>query len=235
LLAGRPVFYRIVLPCLVWACMFIPFLAKLPKEPDTTTDALVYKIVTSADHKKDAVMIAWEVIAPTINFSLPADIESVSYPHLGRTVINNWSDMTFRLHDPAILKQFLLKMESVLNRGGQVWLIDVSHSLRPLDYRKNDLIDNTPFIETTVRRSDQIRSWLLTHARQVGRTQLAPGRDFNIILTQFAPIDADAAHALLPKIETLWQTVYGEQNDPDQRFDGLTILDGHAAKSTPVP
>jgi hypothetical protein len=212
--AKKSALIRLVLPCAVWIAMFLPFLITLPLMPETSAESIVVKVVDNADRKKDIVLMAWEIISPTINFYLPKDIESISYPHMERSRINRWTNMTEKLKDPAILPQLFTKLQSVLDRGGKVWFIDISHDIRPLDYRNNSLVENVPFLEATKRRSDQIRSWLVTHAREVGETQVAPGRDFSIIVSIYEPVQDPAARAALPKVESLWETV-----DPEAHVD----------------
>jgi hypothetical protein len=213
LFAKHSRFVRVVLPCTVWILIFIPYLLTRISLPETTADAVVNKIVLSADRKKDVVLIAWEVISPAINFDLPDDIESISYPHIERTKINRWTDMQIKLRQDDVLPQLFTKLQSVLNRGGKVWFIDARHPIRPLDYRATGLVKDTPFKIATVTRTDQIRSWLLGHSKQEGETQVAPGRDFSIILSQFAPVGVSAAdRAALLKPESLWKTVDPEEN-----------------------
>jgi len=203
---GKSWLIRLALPCAIWIAMFLPFLLSMPSTPDTTADNLVAEIAKNADRKKDAVFIMWEIVAPTINFSLPADIESYSYPHLVRTSINYWPDMAQRVRDRNNLVLTLEKMQTVLDRGGRVWLLDLSHPVHPLDYRDDAAIGNVPFVEMTVRRSNQIWGWLITHAHQVGPTKVAPGQDMEIILSQFVPISAaDKAKNPLPSPDSLWK------------------------------
>ncbi len=207
---------RLVLPCAIWVAMFIPFLITLPLVPESSAESIVVKIVENADRQKDIVLMAWEIISPTINFCLPPDIESISYPHMERSRINRWTNMTEKLKDPAILPQLFTKLQAVLDRGGKVWFVDISHDIRPLDYRNNDLVQNVPFLEATKRRSDQIRSWLVTHSKQVGETQVAPGRDFSIIVSLFAPVEDPQAREALPKVESLWQSADVDAHIEDQ-------------------
>jgi len=183
---------RVALPCAIWITIFIPYLLALTSLPETTADAVVHKIAESADRKKDVVLIAWEVISPAINFDLPDDIESISYPHIERTNINRWTDMQIKLRQDMVLPQLFTKLQAVLDRGGKVWFIDARHPIRPLDYRVRDLVKDDPFKIATLVRTDQIRSWLLGHSTQMGETQLAPGRDFSIILSVFSPVGSDA-------------------------------------------
>jgi uncharacterized membrane protein len=207
---------RLVLPCAIWMAMFLPFLITFPLMPETSAESIVVKIIENADREKDIVLLAWEVISPTINFYLPEEIESISYPHMDRARINRWTNMTEKLKDPSILPQLFAKIQSVLDRGGKVWFVDIAHDIRPLDYRNNDLVQNVPFLEATKRRSDQIRSWLVTHSRQVGETQVAPGRDFSIIVSLYAPVEDPQARAVLPKVESLWETADVEAHSEDQ-------------------
>jgi hypothetical protein len=219
---------RVVLPCMIWTMMFIPYLLALISIPETTTGAVVNKIADSADRSKDVVLIAWEIIAPAINFDLPADIQSISYPHLERSNINHWTDMAVRLRSPDILPQLFGKLQAILDKGGNIWLVDTRHMIRPLDYRNNDLIRNIPFMNATVIRSDQIRSWLVTHAIQIGETQVAPGRDFSIILSVFAPVGDDPrAKTALPKLDKLWHSIDSEENIRDLGDSGAQA-DGRA-------
>jgi hypothetical protein len=217
LFAKQSKLVRVVLPCAVWILIFIPYLLTLTSLPETTADAVVQQIGQSADRKKDVVLIAWEVISPAINFDLPEDIESISYPHIERTNINRWTDMQIKLRQDNLLPQLFTRLQAVLDRGGKVWFIDARHPIRPLDYRAPGLVKDSPFKIATVTRTDQIRSWLLGHSAQVGDTQVAPGRDFSIILSQFAPVNKDdpTAQAALLKPESLWQTVDPEQNVSD--------------------
>jgi hypothetical protein len=232
LFAKKSAMIRLVLPCAIWIGMFIPFLITLPLMPETSAESIVCKNVDQADRKKDIVLMAWEIISPTINFYLPEDIESISYPHLERSRINHWTNMTEKLRQPEILPQLFVKLRSVLDRGGKVWFVDISHDIRPLDYRNNDIIQNAPFLEATKRRSDQIRSWLVTHSKQVGETQVAPGRDFSIIVSLFAPVDGDAqAKAALPKPDSLWQSVDPEEHSPEQTSGGASTAGDTADRS----
>ena len=162
------------------------------------------------------VLVAWEVISPAINFDLPEDIESISYPHIERTNINRWTDMQIKLRQDEVLPMLFTRLQSVLDRGGKIWFIDSRHAIRPLDYRIADLVKDSPFKIATVARTDQIRSWLLVHSTQEGQTQLAPGRDFSIILSVFAPLAHDpSAKAALLKPESLWKTIDPEENISD--------------------
>jgi hypothetical protein len=121
--------------------------------------------------------------------------------------------MQIKLRQDDVLPQLFTKLQSVLNRGGKVWFIDARHPIRPLDYRATGLVKDTPFKIATVTRTDQIRSWLLGHSKQEGETQVAPGRDFSIILSHFAPVGVSAAdRAALLKPESLWKTVDPEEN-----------------------
>lgn len=162
------------------------------------------------------MLIGWEVIAPAINFDLPDDIESISYPHLERSKINHWTDMIIKLRQDEILPQLFSRLETVLARGGRIWFIDAQHVFRPLDYRARDMVKDDPFKIMTVARTDQIRSWLLGHSTQTIDTRLAYGRDFSIILSVFSPpANTPEARAALLKPETLWKTVDPEENIHD--------------------
>lgn len=208
LFAKKSAMVRLVLPSLIWIALFIPFLTVLPSHPESTVELIVLKIAENCDRKKDTVLVSWELISPVVNFYLPAEIDSISYPHLDRAPFFRWTDIAPKLRDPDILPQLFGKLQTVLDRGGKIWLIDAAHRTLPLDYRNNSLALDCPFMDASVRRTDQIRSWLLTHSKQIGHTEMAPGRDFNIILTVFGPVGDDpAARAALPSPDSLWNSV----------------------------
>ena len=52
LFAKQSKLIRVVLPCAVWILIFIPYLLTLTSLPETTADAVVQKIIRSADRKK---------------------------------------------------------------------------------------------------------------------------------------------------------------------------------------
>jgi Dolichyl-phosphate-mannose-protein mannosyltransferase len=217
LFSNKSAWIRLVIPCLVWISLFARYLIFLPAYPESTAEAILTQIVEKSDHRKDAVIIGWELIAPVINYYLPAEIESVSYPHLGRLSTFQWSDMFVKMQKPDILPRLFEKMQGVLDRGGKIWFVDAAHSILPLDYRNNDLALGCPFMEVAIRRSDQIRSWLVTHSRQVGATSVAPGSDFSIMVTVFAPVGKDpASQAALPSPDMLINSVIPDEFGADQ-------------------
>jgi hypothetical protein len=217
-LRRAPKFVRDVLPAAIWIVMSLPHLWLLHTMPETRTPDIVAEI--SHNYAKgDLVVISWQVIAPAITFYLPKEIDCVSFPDLERTEFNYWPEMTQRLREPDKMPKLIERMDNTLKKGGRIWLIEWARECLPLDYRDNELAQGVGFQETNMRRMDQIRSWLETHAVQQGNNHMAPGNDFSIFLSLFGPADAESK-AQLPKVDNLWRALKPEEGATQDRGSG---------------
>lgn len=153
--------------------------------PETNTGKIVDVVNKEADREKDLVVISWQVIAPAINYYLPRDIESVSYPDLNRSDFNHWPEMHERVKQAGKLSKLYKKLRTVLDQGGTVWLVERARDIGQEDPFMDTVEEAKSFEETFTIRMNQIHIWLRKNAVQKGNIQMAPGRDFPIFLTRF--------------------------------------------------
>lgn len=176
-----------VLPVAVWIPIWTTQLVALAQEPETGTPAIVAEIEREADRSKDLIVISWPIIAPAVTFYLPKDLDVITFPDLVRTSSNRWDGMIDRLRQQKNLDLLLERMEATLLSGGKIWLVDRLHAVESSDYKDNSLLDGLSYSETEVVRMNQIRTWLTDNAHQLGTNKLAPGRDFSVFLSVYAP------------------------------------------------
>ena len=199
MLTQRRKIIRYVLPVIPWILLALPQLEVLAIMPETNTGEIVDIIARDADSKKDLVVISWQIIAPAINYYLPRDIESVSFPDLRRSDFNHWPEMQDRVKDSKRLEALFEKMKQTVDEGGRIWLIERARDLTVHKDPEKRLKEDIAFEETFTLRMDQIHSWLKENAEQRGEIRMAPGRDFPIFLTTFVKSNTGIKPELRPQ------------------------------------
>lgn len=202
-LAKRSKFIRYVAPCLVWILLSLPQLQVLAMMPETNTGKITEIITRRANREKDLVVISWQIIAPAIIYYLPKDVECVAYPDLKRSDFNHWPEMNERVRAGGKLARLKKKMNSILESGGAIWLVERARDIGEAKLDKDVISEDMAFEASFTKRMNQIHQWLKLNAKQSGEIMMAPGRDFPTFLTKFVNKQAEEpeAKALEKKID----------------------------------
>ena len=176
-----------LLPVLVWLPLWLPQYVINAKTPETSTPAIAAQITRYADRKKDLVLITTPTIAPAVTFYLPEDITVITMPDLDRRNFNRWDVMFERMKDPRLVPEVIIRMEQTLAGGGKIWLVARGHDIHAADFMDQSRVKILPYLSAEAYRSDQILTWLSVNADQVGGSHLAPGRDWDVVLSEFIP------------------------------------------------
>ncbi len=153
--------------------------------PETSSPAIVDQVIKYADRKKDLVLITTPTIAPAVTFYLPDDLNVITLPELYRRNFNRWDTMFQRMRNPELLTQLFYRMKNTLANGGKIWLIFRGHEIHTANFMDESRSTLMPYLAFEAYRTDQIRSWLLLNSVQIGKNRLAPGRDFDVVLSEF--------------------------------------------------
>ena len=174
------------LPIALWMLTWTPQLLYFHKFPESAGWALTEQIARQMNPKKDLIVVSCEAIAPQIDRYLPSQIKMVSFPDIERVRIYRWAGADERIRDQGQFTRLLNLMQSTLDSGGNVWLIESYYKYRP--YPVDYSLQVVPYYSVERIRMSQIRRWLEEHARKVGKDDFcAPGREFPIRASHFLP------------------------------------------------
>lgn len=179
---------RFALGCAIWIVLAYPQLRFQGEAPETSTLTVCTKIQMMADPAKDLVVVATPVLSPAIYRYLPDNIRCVTFPDLKRLPFNYWPGMSKRIRDKEIFEELLKMIDKTIANGGRVWIVEMAHILRNRDYKNNEMVQNVSFLEASLLRLNQMRTFLSERSMPEGTNVMAPGRDFNVFLSVHRPL-----------------------------------------------
>ncbi len=192
------IWLRFVIGCVIFVLLSYPQLRFQGEAPETDSLTICTKINVGCDPKKDLVVVATPVLSPSIYRYLLPNINAVTFPDLKRLPFNYWPGMSKRIRNEEIFEELLALIDKTIKNGGRVWIVEMAHILRQRDYRDNDMVQNVSFLEASLLRLNQMRTFLSERSMPEGTNMMVPGRDFNVFLSVHRPLAPGEEPVKLP-------------------------------------